>query len=149
MQHVLEVAWQRQFFVNTSALIGGADNMQCVAEDFVLSNSPSSPCLDLARRGLNELPEETPECKQLEVTGLWILVIFRCRYRHVVRYPSTSSAYFLSYSISTWKATSFSVSPSPCASPAAIFAGWTCGTIASHTYQPALSISSACHRRTL
>ena len=42
--------------------------MQCKVDDFILSASAlSSPCLDLSRKGIRELPEEMPGCENLEV----------------------------------------------------------------------------------
>ena len=42
--------------------------MQCKVDDFILSASAlSSPCLDLSRKGICELPEEMPGCENLEV----------------------------------------------------------------------------------
>ena len=44
--------------------------MQCKVEDFILSSRAlSSPCLDLSKKAISDLPEEMVGCEHLEVCG--------------------------------------------------------------------------------
>lgn len=47
----------------------------CNAHDFIVSASAlSSPCLDLSKKGISQLPSEFPGCGKLEVKTRYVLI---------------------------------------------------------------------------